>query len=131
MGFQGKFVKTVVTNQQASDIVIPSGTSAQRPGVPQVGAFRLNTSNAKMEFFNGTEFKTISNAGFVGVTVDSFTGDNSTTTFSLSVTPNDAKVSIPLQRQINPSKEVRLPKKNHQKFKYKPLRSAFQSPYHF
>tara|TARA_B100001057_G_C22683739_1_gene884836 strand:+ start:397 stop:813 length:417 start_codon:yes stop_codon:yes gene_type:complete len=91
MGFQGKFVKTVVTNQQASDIVIPSGTSAQRPGVPQVGAFRLNTSNAKMEFFNGTEFKTISNAGFVGVTVDSFTGDNSTTTFSMSVTPNDAK----------------------------------------
>ena len=91
MGFQGKFVKSAIVNPQASDIVIPSGVAAKRPGVPQVGSFRLNTTTAKMEFFNGTEFKTISNAGFVGVTVDSFTGDNSTTTFSLSVTPNDAK----------------------------------------
>jgi len=90
MGFQGKFVKSVIVNPQASDIVIPSGVAAKRPGVPQVGSFRLNTTTAKMEFFNGTEFKTLSNAGFVGVTVDSFTGDNSTTTFTLSVTPNAA-----------------------------------------
>ncbi len=90
MGFQGKFVKSAIVNPQASDIVIPSGVAAKRPGVPQVGSFRLNTTTAKMEFFNGTEFKTLSNAGFVGVTVDSFTGDNSTTTFTLSVTPNAA-----------------------------------------
>ena len=88
MGFQGKFVKSAIVNPRASDIVIPSGVAAKRPGVPQVGSFRLNTTTAKMEFFNGTEFKTLSNAGFVGVTVDSFTGDNSTTTFTMSVTPN-------------------------------------------
>jgi|TARA_B100000287_G_C20567226_1_gene755052 hypothetical protein len=88
MGSQGRFTKTERMNPQADDVVIPSGVAAKRPGVPQVGSFRLNTTNAKMEFFNGTEYKTLSNAGFVGVTVDSFTGDNSTTTFTMSVTPN-------------------------------------------
>lgn len=88
MGFQGKFTKTTIVDPQATDLVIPSGTASKRPEVPKVGAFRLNTTNAKMEFFDGTSFKTISNSGFVGVTVDSFTGDNSTKTFTLSISPN-------------------------------------------
>ena len=90
MGSQGRFIKTERVNAQAEDVVIPSGVAASRPGVPSLGSFRLNTTTAQMEFFNGTEYKTLSNAGFVGVTVDSFTGDNSTTTFTMSETPNAA-----------------------------------------
>ena len=48
MGSQGRFTKTERLNPQADDVVIPSGVAAISPGVPQVGSFRLNTTNAKM-----------------------------------------------------------------------------------
>jgi hypothetical protein len=67
-----------------SAVVVPGGSTAERPASPTFGNFRYNTSSGGMEFFNGTQYVTISNAGEANITVDSFTGDNSTLTFTLS-----------------------------------------------
>ena len=40
--------------------------------------------------FNGTQYTAIANSGEANITVDSFTGDNSTLTFTLSTTASAA-----------------------------------------
>ncbi len=37
----------------ASQVVVPSGTTANRPGSPTEGSIRVNTSNYKLEFYTG------------------------------------------------------------------------------
>lgn len=91
MSGQGRFTKSSVVNNQAQDVVVPSGPSADRPEVPQAGSFRLNTTTSEMEFFDGSQYQSLSTAGFASITVDTFTGDNSTTTFTMTVTPNSAQ----------------------------------------
>jgi len=80
----GNFVKNQRIKGQS--IGIPSGGTGARPAAPAFGAFRYNTDLGQMEYFNGNVFKQLSVSGEIGVVVDSFTGDNSTATFSLSVT---------------------------------------------
>jgi len=70
--------------------VVPGGTTAERPSNPEFGLFRYNTSNNTLEFFNGTQYNTIANTGEANITVDSFTGDNSTLTFTLSTAASAA-----------------------------------------
>jgi len=86
----GYFVKNRVVPSGSSSIIIPSGGTAVRPASPQFGAFRYNTDLGAMEFFNGTVFKQLLSSGDGSLTVDSFTGDGSTLTFSLSVTASAA-----------------------------------------
>ena len=66
-------------------VTIPSGTSAQRPlGV--TGDLRFNTDTGSLEVYNGTEWENASGEAESLTTVDSFTGNGSTTTFTLSNT---------------------------------------------
>jgi hypothetical protein len=69
----------------STSIVIPAGSSAQRPEAPVFGQFRFNTDSAKLEFFNGSIFVTLAEQSGINYTVDSFTGDGSTTVFTMSV----------------------------------------------
>ena len=39
---------------------LPSGTTAQRPASPQAGYMRWNTTTTEAEFYNGTEWKNLS-----------------------------------------------------------------------
>jgi len=80
----GNWLKNRVLESGSTSVVVPAGSSAQRPQAPVFGQFRYNTDLAALEFFNGTQFLTISAAGAVGYTVDSFTGDGSTTVFTMS-----------------------------------------------
>ena len=80
----GTFLKNRQFQSGSSAIRIPSGDTANRPIDPLFGAFRYNTSTGAMEYFDGTLFKTIAAAGEANIVVDSFTGDNSTLTFTLS-----------------------------------------------
>lgn len=66
---------------------IPSGTTAERPSVPAAGMLRYNSTTGEFEGYT-TAWGAI--GGGVTVTKDQFTGDNSTTGFTLSVTPNSA-----------------------------------------
>lgn len=55
-----------------------------RPAAPVFGQFRFNTDLGLLEFFNGTVFLPLSSAGSISYTVDGFTGDGSTTVFTMS-----------------------------------------------
>lgn len=81
----GYFVKNRRLQSGSSGIVLPAGGTALRPDAPRFGLMRYNTDTAAIEFFNGTQFVTLSAAGAIDYTVDSFTGDGSTTVFTMSI----------------------------------------------
>ena len=55
-----------------------------RPVAPVFGQFRYNTDTARLEYFNGIAFIPLAAQDGVLYTVDSFTGDGSTTVFTMS-----------------------------------------------
>lgn len=81
----GYFVKNRRLQSGSSGVVLPAGTSAQRPLAPKFGLIRYNIDLAAVEFFNGSLFVQLSAAGAIDYTVDSFTGDGSSTVFTMSV----------------------------------------------
>lgn len=85
----GMFLKNRVLPGMGGSVV-PGGTTATRPSNPVFGLFRYNTSNNNLEYFNGTQYNTLANTGEANITVDSFTGDNSTLTFTLSTAASAA-----------------------------------------
>ena len=64
---------------------MPAGGTALRPDAPRFGLIRYNTDTTSVEYFNGIQFVTLSAAGAIDYTVDSFTGDGSTTVFTMSI----------------------------------------------
>lgn len=90
----GNFVKNRELESGSSSVVVPGGPTASRPESPVFGQFRYNTDIAKLEFFNGSQFKPITEAGAVVYTVDSFTGDGSTVTFTMSKSESQEKQII-------------------------------------
>ena len=52
---------------------------------------RYNQSNNKIEFFYNTIWNQVAKIGSVALTVDEFTGDNSTVNFTMSQSEGDAK----------------------------------------
>jgi len=63
--------------------LVASGTTAQRPGTGVAGMMRWNTTNTKMEYHDGSEWKNMT-ADFTVIVADSFNGDGSTVAFTLS-----------------------------------------------
>jgi len=88
MGF---FVKNRQLPTASNSIAVPSGGTASRPLAPVFGSFRFNTDIGSLEVFNGTAFDSLALSGVVGITIDSFVGDGSTSTFSLSVSAENAQ----------------------------------------
>jgi hypothetical protein len=62
----------------------PAGGTADRPSDPESGDLRFNTDTSKMEYYDGSAFVQFSKEGDIPITQDSFTGDNSTTAFTMS-----------------------------------------------
>jgi hypothetical protein len=90
----GYFVKNRKFVSGSTSMVVPAGDSADRPASPVFGSFRYNTEIGTLEFFNGTVFKPVGIAGEVDIVVDSFVGDGSTLTFTMSVEATDAEQVI-------------------------------------
>lgn len=63
---------------------VPSGTTADRPAQNSAGDIRFNVTLGGLEVFDGTQYKTVATGGNATITQDSFTGDGSTTAFTLS-----------------------------------------------
>lgn len=80
----GNWVKNRLLESGSTSVVVPAGSTAQRPTAPVFGQFRFNTDSANLEFFNGIMFVPLSAAGSISYIVDSFTGDGSTTVFTMS-----------------------------------------------
>ena len=64
---------------------IPVGTTGQRP-TAATGQIRWNSTDGAIEVYNGTAWTGVG-TGSSNKVLDTFTGDGSTTTFTLSVTP--------------------------------------------
>ena len=90
----GYFVKNRRLDSGSSGVVLPTGGSAVRPDAPAFGLIRYNTDLAAVEFFNGTIFEQLGTAGAISYNVDSFTGDGSTTVFTMSVAVSSAEQII-------------------------------------
>jgi hypothetical protein len=80
----GYFVKNRRLESGSSGVVIPTGSAAQRPDSPNFGMIRYNTDSGLVEFFNGVIWDGLSPSGSITYTVDDFTGDGSTTVFTMS-----------------------------------------------
>lgn len=86
----GYFVKNRQLQSGSSGVVLPTGSSSQRPINPAFGLIRYNTDSGLIEYFDGSQFLSLS-AGGITYTVDNFTGDGSTTVFNMSVAPANAE----------------------------------------
>lgn len=65
-------------------IDVPSGGTASRPTDAKAGDLRFNSDTGKMEYFDGSVYSQFSKEGDIAITQDSFTGDGSTTGFTMS-----------------------------------------------
>jgi hypothetical protein len=81
----GNFLKNRQLLSGSSGVVLPAGSSATRPDNALFGMIRFNTDSGFVEFFNGTIWQNIGTGGTVIYSVDNFTGDGSTTIFTMSV----------------------------------------------
>lgn len=80
----GYFLKNRRLQSGSSGVVIPVGSSATRPDAPVFGLIRYNTDTGLVEYFDGSVFQSLSVAGGITYTVDTFTGDGSTINFTMS-----------------------------------------------
>ena len=81
----GRLVKNVQPQQSAAVAVgIPKGDTASRSSSPAAGDLRFNTDANKLEVFDGAAFLTVAAEGTTSITQDSFTGDGTTTAFTMS-----------------------------------------------
>ena len=74
-------------------ILIPVGTSAQRPGTPATGMIRLNTTLDSFEFYDSNSWTT-AGADFTVIASETFNGDNSTVAFTLATSQTTASCIV-------------------------------------
>ena len=67
---------------------IPVGTTGQRP-TAATGQIRFNSTDGKLEVYTGSAWSAVGSGGVGNHNLDTFDGDDSTTAFTLSVTPSD------------------------------------------
>lgn len=81
----GQFVS--LNDKQSGGLKLPDGTTDQRTVSPLAGELRYNTTTENLEFFNGVGYQNVSTKGNVPIIKDSFSGDGSTASYILSLTP--------------------------------------------
>lgn len=80
----GYFVKNRRLQSGSTGVVLPTGSAATRPENPNFGMIRFNTDTGFCEFFNGSIWQPMGVGGNISYIVDNFTGDGSTTVFTMS-----------------------------------------------
>ena len=102
-----KTVKTGVDASQQSGFVkggptgsfkLPTGTTAERDANTTAGQIRFNSQTNFLEFFNGSAFVQLQGATNAKhtITVDSYTGDGTTTVFGNGASSDASSVEKPL-----------------------------------
>jgi len=77
-------------NHNTSAVSIPVGDASERPDTPDFGQIRFNTDIAKVEYYDGTIWSVVSKQGDASIVVDSFTGNGSTSVYTMSAQVSDA-----------------------------------------
>jgi hypothetical protein len=80
----GRYVKNQRIGLGNTAIRIPVGDASERPESPDFGQIRFNTDLGKVEFYNGTVWGGVSKQGNVDIVVDTFTGNGSTSVYTMS-----------------------------------------------
>ena len=65
---------------------LPVGTTGQRP-TAATGQLRFNSTDGRLEVYNGSDWSAVGSTGTGNHSLDTFTGDGSTTAFTLSLSP--------------------------------------------
>ena len=93
-GLQSGFVKGGPTGS----FKLPTGTTAERDAFTQAGQIRFNSQTNLLEFFNGSAFVQVQGATNAKhtITVDSYTGDGTTTVFGNGEAGGDSTVEAPM-----------------------------------
>jgi hypothetical protein len=85
----GYYLKNRRLQSGSTGVVIPTGSTAQRPDYPTFGLIRFNTDTGFCEFFNGTIFQNMGVGGTVSYDVITDTGDGSTVDYTLDFEYSD------------------------------------------
>jgi len=90
----GYFVKNRQLQSGSTGVVLPTGGAATRPENPAFGMIRYNTDSGYVEFFNGSIWSPLGTGGTIVYNVDDFTGNGSTTVFTMSAAVSSAEQII-------------------------------------
>jgi len=82
----GYFVKSRQLQSGSSGIVLPSGTTSERPFDPLTGLIRYNTSSAVIEYYDGASYQVLGTASGITYVVDNFVGNGTSTSFMMTQT---------------------------------------------
>jgi hypothetical protein len=80
----GRHLKNDRIRTAGSGAVMPFGPTSLRPLTPISGDFRFNTETNLVEVYYSGGWNTLTREGPVDVTKDTFTGDGTTTTFTMT-----------------------------------------------
>ena len=86
----GRYLKNRQATQGEYAVTLPVGSATVGPQNPQNGMIRWNESTKRVEFWYDTQWLTVAKVGSVQIVSDEFTGDNATTTFTMSQAEADA-----------------------------------------
>ena len=100
----GYFVKNRRLQSGSTGVVLPTGSTLDRPTDPVFGLIRYNTDQGQIEFFNGVIFQYLTSAASINYVVDNLgPGDGVTTTYTMSIavsTPSSIIVFVGSLYQI-------------------------------
>jgi hypothetical protein len=80
----GRHLKNDRIRTAGSGAVMPFGPTSLRPLTPISGDFRFNTDTNLVEVYYSAQWNTLTREGPVNVTKDTFTGDGTTTEFTIT-----------------------------------------------
>jgi hypothetical protein len=80
----GRHLKNDRIRTAGSGAVMPFGPTSLRPLTPVSGDFRFNTDTNLVEVYYSGGWNTLTREGPVDITKDTFTGDGTTTTFTMT-----------------------------------------------
>lgn len=95
-----RLLKNEVIQTGSSAIRIPLGATADRPSTPINGQMRYNTDTNRFEIYYNA-WQQVAINGTVSIVKDSFTGDGTTVTFSLTKTPISTQTIIVFVGNVN------------------------------
>ena len=96
----GRLLKNTQLDAGANAIRVPVGTTATRPEVPVNGQIRFNSDTTRFEIYYNS-WQQIAILGNVSIVKDTFTGDGTTVTFTLTQTPLTTKSILVFVGNIN------------------------------
>ena len=86
--------QVVITGENA--VTIPSGSTASRPS-GAVGDLRVNSATGNLEYYASGQWNVLDPSSGTATALDSFVGDGSTTTFTLSAESSTDSVIVTIQ----------------------------------